>query len=47
MDNLYVRGVYKPIGQRVKSIASENEETGKTYYKDTVTGKSYYHNDNT
>ena len=44
-EHLYVRGCYKPIGKIVKSIASENEESGKTYYRDTASGKSYYHND--
>ena len=43
-SNLYIKGVYKPIGQKVKSLATELEENGKSYYRDTSMGQSYYYN---
>lgn len=45
-DNIYIQGVYKPIGKKVTSVAEELWISGVTYIKDNETDK-YYPFDNT
>ena len=40
-ENIYVKGVYKPIAQKVKAVIEENQKPNVRYVEDQSTGKKY------
>ena len=41
LDNIYIKGVYKPISKKVTSVAKERQIYGIKYIKDPTTGKEF------